>query len=336
MTAMKSISLAFCTLVFWSCGPRPLARAETATYTIDAAQSRISVVPSTFSGNSVVAGSYFASYGIAAQKPATLGLPGSLDSTVSGSLTATVTGSTLTFTGQNILDVPLHPRAPFDPQIAGSPSVENDFGANILENVNTQDGIAAISDISAKIVGGSATLGQPATNLSFALASGTLDYSFFFFGDYYPLAPSVTVSNQAPASFSGSINGTIHIPFHLEYPFAAVTISPDSLLVLDGEIVATRATTPLLGDYNNNHVVDAADYTVWRDNLNKSVTLPNDSTPGTVVAADYDVWKSHFGQTASGAAVPEPTTLALNLIALLFFCSAASKHFFHHRSSRDR
>ena len=78
------------------------------------------------------------------------------------------------------------------------------------------------------------------------------------------------------------------------------------------------------GDYNGDGIVDAADYTRWRDNLNQSVTLPNDTTPGMVTAADYTVWKSHFGQTAgpgSGAAtltsVPEPASAALFVMALV-------------------
>ena len=62
----------------------------------------------------------------------------------------------------------------------------------------------------------------------------------------------------------------------------------------------------LPGDYNDNHVVDAADYTVWRDNLDSMATLPNDETPGWVMMDDYDVWKMHFGESAdsgSGATV---------------------------------
>lgn len=69
------------------------------------------------------------------------------------------------------------------------------------------------------------------------------------------------------------------------------------------------------GDYNDDGIVDAADYTVWRDNLGQSVTLPGDTTPGTVVQADYDVWKNNFGATgalgAIGAGVPEPSSIAL-------------------------
>jgi glucose/arabinose dehydrogenase len=51
------------------------------------------------------------------------------------------------------------------------------------------------------------------------------------------------------------------------------------------------------GDYNSDKIVDAADYSVWRDQLGASIVLPNDVTPGTVTAADYDVWKAHFGAT---------------------------------------
>jgi hypothetical protein len=81
----------------------------------------------------------------------------------------------------------------------------------------------------------------------------------------------------------------------------------------------------LTGDYNANSVVDAGDYVVWRKYLGQSVTLPNDSTPGTVTAADYDVWRAHFGQTPSGSgsgnlmqtSVPEPPALLLGLIGLI-------------------
>ncbi|HEY4233155.1 MAG TPA: hypothetical protein VGM76_07000 [Lacipirellulaceae bacterium] len=84
-------------------------------------------------------------------------------------------------------------------------------------------------------------------------------------------------------------------------------------------------TPPPTGDYNGNHTVDAADYTVWRDTLSQTIPAGsgadgNDS--GAVDAADYSVWMSQFGKafpgTGSGAAqssaVPEPTALSLALI----------------------
>ena len=80
--------------------------------------------------------------------------------------------------------------------------------------------------------------------------------------------------------------------------------------------VATPAG--VAGDYNNNGVVDAADYVLWRN----GGTLQNDATPG-VQPGDYDVWRANFGKTpgsGSGldaAGVPEPGTLMLVLSAVL-------------------
>jgi hypothetical protein len=78
----------------------------------------------------------------------------------------------------------------------------------------------------------------------------------------------------------------------------------------------------VIGDYNNNGTVDAADYVVWRDNLNSTTTLPNDSTPGTVNQADYDAWRANFGrsvgggaQIASSASVPEPSAALVFVFA---------------------
>jgi hypothetical protein len=81
----------------------------------------------------------------------------------------------------------------------------------------------------------------------------------------------------------------------------------------------------LAGDYNNDGIVNAADYTVWRDNLG-GTSLPFNETAslGTVDQADYDAWKANFGATsdsggaAGNLAVPEPAA-----IVLLLFGSAA-------------
>jgi len=73
--------------------------------------------------------------------------------------------------------------------------------------------------------------------------------------------------------------------------------------------VVAVATPVLLGDYNENGIVDAADYVVWRK---------NDGTQ-----EGYDMWRANFGRTAgtgaagsASAAVPEPATLLLLLVAL--------------------
>ncbi|HEY3392423.1 MAG TPA: hypothetical protein VGK58_06940 [Lacipirellulaceae bacterium] len=62
------------------------------------------------------------------------------------------------------------------------------------------------------------------------------------------------------------------------------------------EIISPGGSTN--GAFNSNGTVDAADYVVWRRNLNQSVTLPNDPTPGTVDTNDYNVWRGNFGKSA--------------------------------------
>jgi formylglycine-generating enzyme len=94
--------------------------------------------------------------------------------------------------------------------------------------------------------------------------------------------------------------------------------------------LATIATTSgLPGDYNANNVVEAGDYVLWRKYSGQSITLPNDSTPGSVTPGDYDVWRAHFGLTSSGSGsgsllqstVPEPPMLPLlGTVAFIMLC----------------
>ena len=87
------------------------------------------------------------------------------------------------------------------------------------------------------------------------------------------------------------------------------------------EVIGSNEPDGLPGDYNDDDKVDAADYTVWRNNLNTAVQLPNDSTPG-VTDDDYTVWKQNFGMSLPGSgsgglasnAVPEPGANAILLV----------------------
>ena len=67
--------------------------------------------------------------------------------------------------------------------------------------------------------------------------------------------------------------------------------------------VGTPEWQPLSGDYNSNGLVDAADYTVWRDTLGSTTDARADGSgsiagvpDGVVDSLDYDFWKSNFGQ----------------------------------------
>ena len=88
--------------------------------------------------------------------------------------------------------------------------------------------------------------------------------------------------------------------------------------------VTLEVLTVLLGDYNGNGIVDAADYVVWpKTSVRLVPSLAADGNGNNQIdTGDYDVWRAHFGQTAgSGAgiiansAVPEPATLVLLILA---------------------
>lgn len=107
----------------------------------------------------------------------------------------------------------------------------------------------------------------------------------------------VSITSAMPASNWGSITATGNIN--------------SFLIVGTNFLVDNFSATPLQGlsgDYNKNHVVDAGDYTWWRKNLNSP--------------SGYKTWRSNFGAIGgagsgvTGKGVPEPSTLALLLVAL--------------------
>jgi hypothetical protein len=82
--------------------------------------------------------------------------------------------------------------------------------------------------------------------------------------------------------------------------------STGTIYYLDG-----LPTPTLAGDYNGDHVVDAADYVVWRQ---------SPTTVGGGDPAGYNAWRAAFGNTSGAgsslgsAAVPEPITCGLLIL----------------------
>jgi hypothetical protein len=93
------------------------------------------------------------------------------------------------------------------------------------------------------------------------------------------------------------------------------------------------------GDYNDNGIVDVADYVLWRDTLDQNgAGLPADGNGNNQVdPGDYNVWRAHFGTVGvasraappasqaarrlgrPAAAVPEP---AMSICLLSVTCAA--------------
>jgi hypothetical protein len=119
---------------------------------------------------------------------------------------------------------------------------------------------------------------------------------------------------------------------------ATVSMDPERLNLLftliDNVKVSTIDEPPAVNpDFNGNRIVDAADYVVWRKNagLMGTGTQATGDANGdmNVNQADYDLWRAAFGASlpaAAGAAVPEPGSLGLCLIAAIGVVATARRH----------
>jgi prepilin-type N-terminal cleavage/methylation domain-containing protein len=94
------------------------------------------------------------------------------------------------------------------------------------------------------------------------------------------------------------------------------------------ELVLTFDKIGLTPDYNDNGIVDAADYVVWRRTFGEigSNLAADGSGDNRINAADYEIWRANFGAIVHGGrslhVVPEPTShvIATNfIIAILVF-----------------
>jgi len=153
---------------------------------------------------------------------------------------------------------------------------------------------------------------QSAGNLAFA---GALNVSLV--GGFLP-----TLGSTFDLFNWGTKSGTFST---VNLPTLASGLSWDTTQLYISGVISITTPPGVSGDYNNNGVVDAADYVLWR----KGGPLANEvDTPGTVNAADYTAWRARFGNTSGGSGagatantvVPEPSTLVLLILAVAGAC----------------
>jgi hypothetical protein len=184
------------------------------------------------------------------------------------------------------------------PNYPSKPAGTNSLGPNITTLTNVAGVPWATGDV----------FSNPAWNTAAILAAGT-----------FPV-------NQTPGFFGGGENlGSVFTTVGdindggARSSFASTTVT---------EIVRTNLVLTNIGDYNGNGVVDAPDYTVWRNTRGATGVTPSSGADGSgngiIDQADYDVWRQNFGRTvgsgtgAGGLAVPEPATGILAAIAAVF------------------
>jgi hypothetical protein len=132
-------------------------------------------------------------------------------------------------------------------------------------------------------------------------------------------------------------------------PVRLADIRPDQLNALDYSMPAYSVTTlvfisdGLPGDFNHDGIVDAADYTVWRDSMGQTGDVAADGNEDNIVdMADYQLWVDNFGRSELGgagggsrgtAAVPEPASW---LLAVVGVAAIAGFRRFSHRDRELR
>jgi hypothetical protein len=142
----------------------------------------------------------------------------------------------------------------------------------------------------------------------------------------------LSISGDAKGMFVLSMSGydennldrsSFWIPSSDDLPMLPFDNGPNSPNGSEVDLAIIYVVEPSLkGDYNHNGVVDAADYTVWRDTLGRAVPRysgADGNGSGVIDAGDNALWKEHFGagKTVGAASsvfssnVPEPSSAVI-------------------------
>ncbi|MGD9634768.1 MAG: PEP-CTERM sorting domain-containing protein [Pirellulales bacterium] len=194
----------------------------------------------------------------------------------------------------------------------------------------------------------SSMISRKLSNLTFSAADAefqatVIDDVFDSIDIHYQFVDDIMAADTAARAAAGSYNTAYYDSMWSQTgDFTRVLFQEASEAVADGWYTAwVNAGSPipnlgLTGDYNGDNVIDAGDYTAWRDAVGVSPNpLVNDPTPATVDESDFTYWKEHFGQSIGGfsaaTAVPEPAAVSL-LFAAAIAGSAVRRRRFSFRA----
>jgi hypothetical protein len=149
--------------------------------------------------------------------------------------------------------------------------------------VNVAENTTAVLTVSA------ADADLPSQTIAYSIAGGS-DQSKF------SITSAGVLSFKSPPDFESPTDANADNLY-----LVIVQVSDGSLTNLQAILVTVTnlgEAALMVGDFNNNAVVDTADYVSWRN----GGPLENEGdTPGVVNQADYDVWRANFGRTTPAA-----------------------------------
>src|SRR4051812_40000238 len=213
--------------------------------------------------------------------------PGSLTTTYSGTIKTDREPGTLAFLTGSTIDANVN--GSWKPLSDGSDgSAPADYGAKatylfvLTTNFAGRDLVAGLTSGAIPI---DATGHVDLSTTTVQFVSGNLAYRGPG-GD--PVGTASIAGAESLLSGSGSltyVTQASQVTETLTLPVSATfVLQPDTSttvnLTLTGQLVGTATYTPLLGDYNDNGIVDAADYVLWRGRFWRAGSPPDEHKPG--------------------------------------------------------
>jgi autotransporter-associated beta strand protein len=201
-------------------------------------------------------------------------------------------------------------------------------GTLTLTGANTYTGATTISNGTLELSGASAKLGTGNVTVTGTGSFLTIDNGV---ADGLNNGATLSVANGGLLNLAAGVNervGTLSLEsvFHPNGTYGSSQSNAVNKFdeYFSGTGILTVGPSILAGDYNNNGIVDAADFVIWRKNIGQpSQTLPNDTTGVIIGDAQYDLWRSNFGSTtavpgsgsvANSSAVPESSSFGLLML----------------------
>lgn len=196
--------------------------------------------------------------------------------------------------------------APFSDNPANLSTPDDTNVANVFRDdgvFNGYDGGYAVSGSTFTPIDSSQALSDAGAYTQASSYYGTFDQA----GSLWEWGETLIGPGDARAYFGGSWDSTT---FALASTSQFFGDAPGSESATVGFRVA--AAVPIPGDYNFDGLVDAADYTVWRNTLNSMSDLSADGDlSGKVDPPDYVIWLQAYGEATgsqAAASIPEPAS----------------------------